>query len=302
MAVALLATVSFVFGSGVPAGAVTATPASHATVTYCQQATITASCLHAAVADFNIARHKEGLGPIVLPTNFVHLSVPKQLFVLINIERIDRHLPPFNGLSSALNAAAQTGANKYATPQPPSHMPAGTPHASAWSRASNALYAEFVWMYGGSATVRNGLLMNVCGPLTAGAALASGHAGAGVFLEGLDTRDRADVFTWNGERAYFPAASRERATASLPWVVRTSAPSFYRDNYWTLGISSPGTFSPAAAVRAQWYVDGVAQPGATSHQYTLTRAQHGHTVSVKLTAGRSGYMSCGKAYDFGRIS
>lgn len=299
---ALLATMAFVVGSGLPSEAVTATPASRATVAYCQQAAITAKCLHAVVADFDIARRKEGLGAIVLPTNFVHLSAPRQMFVLINIERIDRHLPPFNGLSSTLNSVAQTGANHDAAGHPPTNMPASTPHASEWSKVSNALFSDFVWMYDGGAAARAGILMNVCGPLTEGAAIASGHPGAGAFLEGLDTRDRADTFTWNGERAFFPAGSRERNTASLPWVVRTSAPSFYRNNYWTIGIGFPGTYSVRPTLTYQWYVDGVPQPHATSHQYTLTTAQHGHAVSLKITASGAGYLGCGTPYNFGRIS
>lgn len=298
---ALLATTGFVLGSGIPSDAATGTPASHTTVTNCQQARITATCLHAVVADFNRARRKEGLGPIVLPTNFVHLSVPQQLFVLANIERIDRHLPPFNGLASTLNAVAQTGANHGRIPRPPSKMPASTPHAGEWSRMSNALFSDFVWMYDGGTAARRGILMSVCGPLTEGAAVAAGHPGAAMFLEGTDTRDRAGAFTWNGERTYFPAGSRERNTASLPWVVRTAAPSFYRNNYWTVGISDPGTYAPRPMLSYQWYVDGVPQLRATSHQYTLTPRQHGHTVSLKISANRTGYLGCGMPYSFGRI-
>ena len=300
-AVALLATVAVIVGSGVPSDAATDMPASHATARYCQEATITANCLHAVVADFDIARRKEGLGPIVLPTNFVHLSAAKQLFVIINIERIDRHLPPFNGLANTLNAVARSGANRDTIPRPPSTMAAGTPHAGDWSRVSNALFSAFVWMYDSGAAARRGVLMNVCGPLTAGAAVAAGHSGAAVFLEGTDTRDRADAFTWNGERTFFPVGSRERNTASLPWIVRTSAPSFYRNDYWTVGVSSPGTYAPRPTVRYQWYVDGVPQLRATSHQYRLSRAQHGHTVSLKITASRTGYLGCGVPYSFGRI-
>lgn len=266
--------------------------------TYCQQPVITANCLHAAIADMDAARHKEGLGPIVLPTNFVHLSAPKQILVLTDIERIDRHLPPFAGLSSALDSIAQSAADRGVAPT----VSTAAPHQGEWSRVSNSLLSDFLWMYTNGGAARRAVLMNACGPLLQGAAIANGHSGAALFVDGMDTRDRADVFSWNAERAYFPSGSRERATAALPWVVRTSAPSFYRNNYWTIGIGNPGTYAPTATLHAQWYVDNVAQSGATSHQYTLTRAQHGHTVQVKITAGRTGYMSCGTVYNFGRIA
>lgn len=295
---ALLAALGLVFASVPATDAYTDTPVSHAMYAYCQQPVISANCLHAAIADLDAARHKEGLGPIVLPTNFVHLSAPKQILVLTNIERIDRHLPPYAGLSSALDSIAQSAANRGVAPA----VSTAAPHHGEWSRVSNSLLSDFLWMYTAGGSGRSGILMNVCGPLLQGAAIASGHSGSALFVDGSDTRDRADAFSWNAERAYFPAGSRERATAALPWVVRTSAPGFYRNNSWTIGIGTPGTYAPSATLHAQWYVDNVAQRGATSHQYTLSRAQHGHTVQVKIIAGRTGYMSCGTVYNFGRIA
>lgn len=295
---ALFAAVALLLAAAVPADAYTHRPASHATVAYCQRPVITTHCIRAAVADLNAARRNEGLGRIVLPSNFVRLSPPQQVFVLINLERIDRHLPPFAGLSKSLDAIAQDGANAGRAPK----RGTSAPHVGEWARVSNSLLADYLWMYDGSSATRRGILTTMCGPLLAGTAMARGHSGSALFLQGADHRAHADAFDWNRERAFFPIGSRERNAPALPWVVRTSAPTFYRNNYWTIGISSPGTYTPAAAVRARWYVDGVPQPGATRYRYTLTRAQRGHTVGLKISVSRPGYLGCGATYNFGRIS
>ncbi len=58
---------------------------------------------------------------MVLPSDFTSLSVPDQLFVAIDRERVDRGLAPFAGLDTALNAGAQRGADHAQLPRAPGH-------------------------------------------------------------------------------------------------------------------------------------------------------------------------------------
>ena len=69
------------------------------------------SCLDAVLQAINHAHALEGIRPMVLPAGFAQLSIPDQLFVAVNLERVDRGLPAFGGLTTALNRNAQRGAD-----------------------------------------------------------------------------------------------------------------------------------------------------------------------------------------------
>ena len=64
------------------------------------------TCLDAVLEAINHAHALEGIRPMVLPADFARLSIPEQLFIAVNLERIDRGLPAFGGLTmSALSTA-----------------------------------------------------------------------------------------------------------------------------------------------------------------------------------------------------
>jgi hypothetical protein len=77
------------------------------------------ACLRAVLDAVNRARALEGVKPMVLPTNFGQLSVPEQLFVAVNRERIDRGLAPAVGRTAALDRNAQKGADQADDPPDP---------------------------------------------------------------------------------------------------------------------------------------------------------------------------------------
>ena len=83
---------------------------------------------------------------MVLPLGFGHLTVPEQLFVAVNLERVDRGLAPFVGLTAALNHNAQRGADDANDPPDP-----GRDYAlddAEWAGgSSNGLDAVYGWMY-----------------------------------------------------------------------------------------------------------------------------------------------------------
>lgn len=168
---------------------------------------VTRDCLSGALSAYNAARANEGLGRMQLPSNFFRLNLPQQLFVLVNIERVDRGLWPVSGESSRLNGVgASSGAS--GTDQ----LPCGNCWGSAnWAGTLNPFWTHFLWMYDDGPGGPNGsdswghrhniLVSSWPGPLLMGA--GTGRHGTGEVFQGGDTGDRADVLNWTYESAYF---------------------------------------------------------------------------------------------------
>ena len=89
------------------------------------------------------AREVEGLGPMVLPAGYAHMSAPDQILVVTNIERGSRGLPTFAGLSARFDHLAEGGARTDSDPSGPTNAA----WSSNWAGTSNALEADFMWMY-----------------------------------------------------------------------------------------------------------------------------------------------------------
>ncbi len=104
------------------------------------------TCLGAVLTAVNHAHALEGIRPMVLPPDYGRLSVPDQLFVAVNLERVDRGLAPFVGLTVALDRNAQRGADDADDPPDP-----GRDYAlddAEWAGgSSNGLDAVYGWMY-----------------------------------------------------------------------------------------------------------------------------------------------------------
>jgi hypothetical protein len=108
-----------------------------------------AQCLSMIEQATTHARLFEGLGPMVLPSNFSALDPAEQAFVVTNIERVDRGLPPFVGLVDAFDADAQAGAQGNADPTP-TQVPPGLSviaWASNWAENGNPLGSNYFYMY-----------------------------------------------------------------------------------------------------------------------------------------------------------
>lgn len=111
----------------------------------CYQDSNTTACDDAALAAIDSARAYEGVGPMVLPTNFSNLTAPEQLLVVTDLERVDRGEAPYLALSPLLDSYASVGAIDDS--DPPS--PPGTTSKTLWLGGStfSALYDDFYWMY-----------------------------------------------------------------------------------------------------------------------------------------------------------
>ena len=181
-----------------------------------RSATITAACKRGALADFNRARAKEGLRPLVLPSNFVSLTTIQQLLVLTNLDRRARGLTAFPGLNATLDRYAQTGANRGGDPYFPPWARQG---GSNWASSVNPFWTEFVWMYDdgiGSGNIsctsthpsgcwqhRRNVLLAYTRPIAFGAGVNAVH-GSGVLYLGEDSHDRTVTWSWASEARYFP--------------------------------------------------------------------------------------------------
>ena len=83
---------------------------------------------------------------MVLPPDFAQLSIPDQLFIAVNLERVDRGLAAFGGLTTALNRNAQRGAD--AANDPPDPGASYDLDDAEWAGgSSNGLDAVYGWMY-----------------------------------------------------------------------------------------------------------------------------------------------------------
>ncbi len=114
----------------------------------------TLGCTNYSVEAVNNAAGQEGVGPMTLPSNFDSLSVPEQLFVVADLERVDRGLPPYLGLVPALSDAAQQAAVEAADPQVPAGFPVAidgsgyTMMGGAWAGGyESVLGVDYAWMY-----------------------------------------------------------------------------------------------------------------------------------------------------------
>ena len=76
----------------------------------------TPACTDLAIAAINAAHVAEHIRPIVLPKNYYDLNVSEQLFVLTNLERITRGIPPLVGLVHYLDDVATVGARQGSDP------------------------------------------------------------------------------------------------------------------------------------------------------------------------------------------
>ena len=214
-----------------------------------------ARCARFALEAINNARARLGERPLVLPSNWLALSVPEQLFVIVDLQRVSAGYPAYLGLNAALSREAQRAANARRDPGIApgfaiGHNPAGQPgFDGAWAMGSSVLAADYVWMYedgwGGSARAtpnrlctgpgvwacwshRDELLGSAtspsagvglgCSTCAMGAGFAPGGGGSLVALiERPAGRPPAMTFTWGNELAYFPVASSSPpTTTSVP--------------------------------------------------------------------------------------
>lgn len=113
----------------------------------------TPSCAKYILVAIDAARRDERAGPMVLPSNWYSLTPQEQLFVVADLERTARGLPPYLGLNAALSADAQRAANGDTDPGVAAGFAIATDPegdeamGGAWAFGFSVLGADYEWMY-----------------------------------------------------------------------------------------------------------------------------------------------------------
>jgi hypothetical protein len=201
----------------------------------CTSAPFGKECIDAGVYYLDKARSKVGLPPYALPANFASLSEPQQWFILVNLDRVQYKLPPFRGLTTALNHDALASGVWAATDPHPSKTTGLTMWWPGWAGAfynAPMAYEVVMWDDGlGSTNPRCtstdhsrcwGHRHSVLWKFAAGARLAMGaaagpphHRGyAWIFVGGNSSYHPRYTYTWKkavadgaGKNAYDPGPS-----------------------------------------------------------------------------------------------
>jgi hypothetical protein len=108
---------------------------------------LTGPCEDEALQAIDHARASEGLGQMNLPSDWSALTPAEQLFVATNLERTARGLVPFEGIATALEPAAQVGANSGSDPAPPGGFPTDYWTSNSGEGLASPLGALYLWMY-----------------------------------------------------------------------------------------------------------------------------------------------------------
>jgi hypothetical protein len=112
-------------------------------------------CIDAAVYYLDKARSRVHLPPYALPANFPSLPPPKQLFILVNLDRIQYGLPPILGMTPQLDHDALVSGIWPGDDPHPSHTTGLKVWWPGWAGAfHNApmAYETWVWNDGLGAT------------------------------------------------------------------------------------------------------------------------------------------------------
>ena len=108
------------------------------------------ACTTKALAAINDARSLEHVRPMILPDNFTKLSYSEQTFVVTDLERVDRGLRPFRGITRKLNQTAKQAAVARVDPAP-AYSAVGEflllDYQSNWTSNFGPLAGDYGWMY-----------------------------------------------------------------------------------------------------------------------------------------------------------
>ena len=204
------------------------------------------TCINAVVTAINHARALEGVGPMVLPSDFASMSTAVQTFVVSNLERVDRGLQPAAGMESSLNALSADAANRDADPALASWSPIGpfSPNrwGSNWAGDLNALAADYDWMYDDGWGPTGSYNLDCTSATAAGCwghrhNIVSGYAG-----EELITGVASVVQSqWTSIAQIFVAGSGSYPTFTNSWTQPPPAPTTATPSVTTTSATVDGT-------------------------------------------------------------
>lgn len=107
-------------------------------------------CVSQTVRAINAARALEGTRKLRLPRNYRRLTVAEQVFVVIDLERVDRGIRPIEGMVASMNRSATLFAQLEIDPHPVTFLLQSLGvhrYRSLYARDYGALAADYEWMY-----------------------------------------------------------------------------------------------------------------------------------------------------------
>lgn len=114
----------------------------------CRTAPTGKECIDATVYYLDKARANNGLPPYALPADFASLSPTRQMFILVNLDRIAYGLPPFPGMTAELSHDALASGVWVADDPHPSATSGLTAWWPGWAGAfPNAPMAYETWVW-----------------------------------------------------------------------------------------------------------------------------------------------------------
>ncbi len=103
-----------------------------------------AECDQQVLEAINHAHSVEGILPISLPANYSTLPYDVQSFIITNLERVSRGLPPAVGVTTSYDAHAVTATQTHMDVE---HYTSTSFYASDWYGGGNALMGDYGYMY-----------------------------------------------------------------------------------------------------------------------------------------------------------
>jgi hypothetical protein len=270
------------------------------------------ACMDAALAAIDNARSQEGVGPMVLPSNFLSLSPGEQLFVVNNSERVDRGLAPFVGLTGALDNAAYEGAISDTDPS----LPAGysfSAEGSNWAgNVSSMLGVDYEWMYNdgyGSPNTsctspgaigcwghRDNILTSYdCNPCTMGASAVSGTqyspSSATIYVGDNSGAVYNYVYTWQ----------QEQSSLTPQPVISAIAPSYGGTSGGNVvSIYGSNLSNSLEVFFGSIGVSSITQVSSNEIQVTAPAQSAGEVNVSVVTPGGLSRQNLGSLYDYGQ--
>ncbi len=186
----------------------------------------------AGLATIDGDRAVEGVVPMSLPDNYSSLTPQEQMFVLTDLERVDRGIAPVEGLATGLDGDAQAGANNLTNANGPSY---GSSFGSTYSSESSLTQSDILWLYqdgyggvndactspgaAGCWEHRQIILGQYNAPLLMG--VGTGPSTTQLFVGG-DTRD-TPYYTWSDVIPHLPVGVSAPEISALPGTTQSSS-------------------------------------------------------------------------------
>ncbi|MGN6474691.1 MAG: hypothetical protein ACTHK4_13725 [Mycobacteriales bacterium] len=185
-----------------------------------------ATCIQQALAAIDNARAAEGVGPMILPKNYRHMSIRRQTFVVTNLERVDRGLRPIKGLTAKLNANATHAA---VVRQDPTLLNAVMillgirTYDSIWAGDFGPLASDYDWMYNDGYSSQGSINIDCTAPSSEGCwghrhAILDPFTGLPTLLAGSGSSDRvgssiAEIFVGSTHHSFHMGFTWNQALA-----------------------------------------------------------------------------------------